>query len=60
MKFQVSYSRKINTGNYQNMSIGHTIEFDSQDHMKCDEMFNKCVKFVEDKIDQQLHVLGVK
>jgi hypothetical protein len=60
MKCQVSYSRKVSTGAYENMSIGHQIEYDCKSSVTSDQMFDRCFRFVEDKICQTLHELGVK
>lgn len=57
MKFQVSYSRKVCTPNqYENMSIGIQIE-QTADVMSIEEVYKRCVDFVEDKIAQRLLVL---
>jgi len=59
MKCQVSYSRKVSTAPYENVSIGHQIEYDD-DMLGSDTAFDRCKSFVEDKIKQTLYELGVK
>jgi hypothetical protein len=49
MKGQVSFSRKVCTAQYENMSIGYQLEFDTEENSPCD-VFDAVRRFVEDKI----------
>jgi len=59
MKCQVSYSRKVSTRPYENISIGMQIEKEVKTLAEADQIFSECNKFVEDKISQKLHELEV-
>ena len=56
---QLSYARKVRTRDYENISIGYQIEFDNKVR-NADEVYTELVGFVEDKISQRLHEMGLK
>ncbi len=58
-KFSVSYSRKVQTKQYENMTIFLTEEFDT-DEVSHDYAFSKVRATVEKWIAEELRTMGVR
>jgi len=58
-KFSVSYSRKVQTKQYENMTIFLTEEFDT-DEVSQDYAFSQVRATVERWITEELQAMGVK
>ena len=58
-KFEVRYSRKVQTVRYENIEIALTAEFDDEDTTH-DAAFNIVREKVNQWIEQDLIMLGVK
>jgi len=58
-KFSVSYSRKVQTKQYENMTIFLTEEFDT-DEVSQDYAFSQVRATVERWITEELKAMGVK
>lgn len=59
MKCQISYSRKIVTAQYENISINYSIEFDDEKRSP-DQVFIECQRTVQDWLEIELTRLGIK
>ena len=58
-KFSISYSRKVQTVPYENVTVSLTREFD-EGEMSYDEAFKEVRDTVEVWVNYELQVLGVK
>ena len=58
-KFEVRYSRKVQTIRYENIEISLTAEFDDE-HMTYDDAFSMVREKVAQWVEQDLVMLGVK
>ncbi len=58
-KFEVRYSRKVQTIRYENIEISLTAEFDDEE-ITYDDAFSKVREKVAQWVEQDLVMLGVK
>lgn len=58
MKAQIGYSRKVQTRQYENLTISYQIEFDTE-QQTAESAFFEVSQFVKDKLEQELHSMGV-
>jgi len=52
MKCSISYSRKVQTQPYENVSLGYTREFESTVSSP-EEVLRECIGFVEEHLQKQ-------
>ncbi|GAG90278.1 unnamed protein product [marine sediment metagenome] len=58
-KFEISYSRKVQTLQYENITVTLTKEFDDKD-IKYDAAFSQVREKVNEWIENELIMLGLK